>query len=141
MQKLISIVLSAFLLTNCAPEPQPPTIADTPQNQSSPIASLTQSQAKPKVASNSSRPPLSKFVGKWLVTDKNGNKYNMEFTANGLLTSSADGYPVSGNISWAFADDTHLIFGNQNTAAFRFEGNDTLIIGEPPEVLKYQRVK
>ena len=85
----------------------------------------------------SQRPSASKFVGKW----KSENKLVYEFTEKGGFQIKNENLkPVSEKFTWEFKDDKNLLLAGE-VKAFRFEGDDVLVLGEPPKELKYSKVK
>ena len=104
------------------------------------------------VACNS-RPPVSKFVGKW---ELDGDKTStISFSEDGRLSGQLKTATIKG--TWEFKDDSHLLMKSRTTIgsgefasdiknddsvkAFRFEGDNILFLGEPPQQIKLLKVK
>ena len=84
------------------------------------------------------RPSVSKFVGKWKYEGK-GNIF-LEFTEDGQV-SLISGSTALSKKAWRFSGNDKLIIGDQTPKLFRFENDNTLIIDEPPQEMKYTKVK
>lgn len=88
------------------------------------------------LSSCNQRPPISKFVGLW----KSDSNLIYEFTEKGEFQIKNESLkPISNQYTWEFKDDKHLLIAG-DVKAFRFEGNNVLVLGEPPREQKYIKV-